>query len=71
MHENKDYLKVEYIKRQVALDLGCLLSDSYGFCNRHNFGKKKKKVDFQLFQVTDVFFFGVALKICTDCFLTF
>lgn len=58
VHGNKDYLKVEYIKRQAASDLGCLLSDSYGFCNRHNFGKKKKKrVDFQLFQVTDVFFF--------------
>lgn len=43
MHENRDYLKVEYIKRQVASDLGCLLSDSHGFCNRHNFGGKKKK----------------------------
>lgn len=42
MHENKDYLKVEHIKRQDGLDPGCLLSDPYGFCNRHNFGKKKE-----------------------------
>lgn len=58
MQENNNYLKVEDIKRQDGLDPGCLLSDPYGFCNRHNFGKKKK-VDFQLFQVTDVFFSGL------------
>lgn len=69
MHENKDYLKVEYIKRQDGLDPGCLLSDPYGFCNRHNFGKKKSRLP--AVSSHRCILFWVVLKICTDCFLTF